>query len=84
MLNLPINIVLYAHSDLTLQNSTVVTTVISMYSEESINVKSSIINNTASACIANLGLGKGLEAQISGKETCSSGGSSAGYGTLSS
>ena len=60
MLNLPINIVLYAHENLLIENSNLITTVISIYSEKSINVTTSIINNTASACVANLGLGKGL------------------------
>ena len=65
-----------------MEGSLITTTIIAIYSNVT-NVTSSIVNTTASSCPTNLGLGKGLEAQISNKEYCSSGGSSAGYGTLS-
>lgn len=82
ILNSPITMVLYAENLLAVQASYIATSIIAVITNFS-RFEDSKINTTASACFTNLGLGKGLEAQISNKQYCSSGGSSAGYGTLS-
>lgn len=63
-------------------DSSIVATMFALYAN-STYFRNSIINTTAQACLTNLGLGKGLQAQMQNKVYCSSGGSSAGYGTLS-
>lgn len=78
----PINIMIYAESNAQIVSSTISTTIFTLYANSS-NFTNTIVNTTASSCLTNLGAGKGLEAQMSNKEYCSSGGSSAGYGTLS-
>lgn len=82
ILALPINIVLCADKTVTILSSRIVTTIIAITSNSTFVINSQV-NTSASSCLTNLGQGKGLEAQMSNNWYCSSGGSSAGYGTLS-
>lgn len=84
MWEMPIDLVIFGHMEVQIWDSSITRSVLSIYSEGIIQVKNSIINCSSASCLSNLGLGKGLEAQVANDGTCSSGGSSAGYGTLSS
>jgi hypothetical protein len=76
-------LLIYGEKNVDIIDSSVYTTIIGIYGNYT-NFTNTIINTTASACLTNLGSGKGLEAQMTDRAFCSSGGSSSGYGTLSS
>ena len=58
------------------------TTIIGIISNSTF-VTNTVVSTSNSSCATNLGQGKGLDAQMSSGWYCGSGGSSAGYGTLS-
>lgn len=55
----PISVVFYADQQMLMEDSTLVATIVGIYSNFS-SIVNSVINTTASACLTNLGLGKGL------------------------